>query len=71
MLINSTNINKFFESINIKTLIKDINIKNKHCLSSFLYNLYRLVWSKKIVQIEVYSKNIVDFIESFTNLNLF
>ena len=30
MLINNTNINKYFEIINIKTLIKDINIKIKH-----------------------------------------
>ena len=69
MLINNTNINKFFDSINIKTLIKDIDIKNKHCLSSLLYNLYRLVWyDKKSSDISLFKKY-VDFNESFTNFN--
>ena len=71
MLINNTNINKFYDSINIKTLIKDIDIKNKHCLSSLLYNLYRFVWYENNSSDRSLFKKYVDFIESFTNLNLF
>ena len=69
MLINNTNINKFFESINIKTLIKDIDLKNKHCLSSLLYNLYRLVWYENNSSNKNLYRKFVDFIESFTNFN--